>query len=102
MSRMRRSLRFLSSCSSSSFIAGISFLPVIEQKVFASNAAQDHAFQAVQIVKSVTRGFGDSRKHGRAWIVPNDAQQLAQDIGEIAVTAFFQGGQVFGKLGSRL
>src|SRR5439155_201396 len=43
---MRRSLRFFSSCSSSSLIfIRISFLPFIEQEVVASDATQDHAIE---------------------------------------------------------
>src|SRR2546422_7815400 len=62
---MRRSLRFFSSCSSSSLIfIGISFLPFIKQEVIAGDAAQDHAFEPVQVVETITGGFGDGREHG--------------------------------------
>src|SRR5437899_6162073 len=87
MSRMRRSLRFLSSCSSSSLIfIGISFLPFIEQEVIAGDAAQDHTFEPVQIVETVTGGFLDSQEHRLARILAKNPQQLAQSKGEKTVS----------------
>src|SRR5213593_845446 len=103
MSRMRRSLRFFRSCSSSSLIfIGISFFPFIEHEVIASDAVQDHAFEPVQVVEAVTGRLRYSRDHGWTRIFADNPQQLAQGKGEIAVSAFFKGGQIIGQFWSGL
>src|SRR5258706_13708162 len=98
---MRRSLRFFRSCSSSSLI----FLRIpfrFEHEVVASDAAQDHAFEPVQIVEAVTGGFRYSGEHGRARIFADDPQELSQSNGEIAVSALFERGQIICQFRSRL
>src|ERR1035438_935324 len=70
---MRRSLRFFSSCSSSSLIR----FP-IERKVLACHTAQDHPFQPVQIVKTTTAGLAHGPQQRFPWILPHQAQQLPQ------------------------
>src|ERR1700691_1390023 len=72
---MRRSLRFFSSCWSSSVIV---WSILIEQKVIARNASQNHAFQTVQIVKTVTAGFAGCGQQTIAGVLAKHAQQLAQ------------------------
>src|SRR5688572_31584225 len=99
---MRRSLRFFRCCSSSSLIfIGASF-PFVEQKVIASDTAQDHPFEPIQIVEAVTRGLRNSREHGWARILTKDPQQLAQGNSEITVSAFFECGQIVGQFRSGL
>ena len=49
-----------------------------EPEVFARDAAQDHAFHAVEVVEAVAGGFADGRKKGIARIFAHHAQQLAQ------------------------
>src|SRR5438034_6600701 len=98
---MWRSLRFFRSCSSSSLIFIRSSFR-FEQEVVASDAAQDHAFEPVQIVEAITGRFRYSRDDGLPGIFADDAQQLAQRNGEIAVSAFFERGQVIGQFRSCL
>ena len=69
---MRRSLRFFSSCSSSSVIVR----SLIQQKVFARHTAQDHPFQTVQIVKTITAGLTHGPQQRFPWILSHQAQQL--------------------------
>jgi len=72
---MRRSLRFFSNCSSSSVI-GIGVL--IQQKVVARHAAQNHPFQTVEIVKTVLGSFADRGQEWLARMFFEQAQQLPQ------------------------
>src|ERR1022692_5139170 len=73
---MRRSLRFFSSCSSSS-VMGIG-VRIQQQKVVARHAAQNHSLQAVEIVKSILRGFAHRGQEWFARIFPQQPQQLPQ------------------------
>src|SRR5437667_8944986 len=100
MSRMRRSLRFLSSCSSSSFIfiAGVSF-GFIELEEVARHAAQDHTFEAVHVVEAVTGGFVDGGAHGGAGIVADHTEQLAQ--GHDTELALTENRDISGQFGGR-
>src|SRR5712692_4070187 len=76
---MRRSLRFFSSCSSSSVISVRSF---VQQKVLARHAAQDHALHPVQVVKTVAGGLAHRAQQRFPWILPHQAQQLPQGKGD--------------------
>src|SRR5207247_4744638 len=98
---MWRSLRFFRSCSSSSLIFIRSSFR-FEQEVVASDAAPNHAVEPVQIVEAVTARFRHSREYGLTGIFADDPQQLAQSNGEIAVSAFFERGQIIGQFRSRL
>src|SRR5215210_6325103 len=70
---MRCSLRFLNSCSSSSVIV-ISF----QQEEVALDAAQNHALDAIKIIKSILRGLGDRAQKRLARILAQHTQQLPQ------------------------
>src|SRR5207245_6867897 len=72
----RRSLRFFSSCSSSS-VMGIG-ARIQQQKVIARHAAQNHSLQTVEIVKSILGGFAHRGQERLAWIFPEQSQQLPQ------------------------
>src|SRR5437763_16519252 len=91
---MRRSLRFFSSCSSSSVIVRFP----IEQKVFARNAAQDHPFQPVQIVKTITAGLAHGAQQRFPWILPYQSQQLPQGKRDYLTAPLFQPSDVVGQL----
>src|SRR5260370_20642328 len=73
---MRRSLRFFSSCSSSS-VMGIQ-VGIEQAKVVLRHAAQNHTFQPLQIVESVLGGFPDRGQERRARIFLQQPQQLPQ------------------------
>src|ERR1700733_5121991 len=94
---MRWSLRFFRSCSSSSFIFTWAFLPVIEQKVIACDTAQDHALKPVQVVETVTSGFGNGGEHRVAGIFLHHAQQLTQGNDEILAALLFESGEIAGQ-----
>src|SRR5471032_3436239 len=92
---MRRSLRFFSSCSSSSVIAGFPF----EQKVFACHAAQDHPLQPVQIVKTITAGLAHGAQQRFPWILPHQTQQLSQGKRDYLAAPLFQAHDIVGQFG---
>src|ERR1022692_1211388 len=54
---MRRNFRFFRNCSSSS-VMGIG-VRIQQQKVVVRHAAQNHAFQPVEIVETILGGFPD-------------------------------------------
>lgn len=70
-----------------------SSLPFIEQEVIASDAAQNHSFEPIQIVGTVTGGFRRSGDDGLARIAANDPRQLAQGNSEITVSPFSERGR---------
>src|SRR6266853_6181146 len=92
---MRRSLRFFSSCSSSSFIVRFP----IEQKVLACHTAQDHPFQPVQIVKTITAGLAHGAQERFPRILPHQAQQLPQGQRDHLAAPLFQPSYILGQLG---
>ena len=51
-------------------------LTVLEEKVFARHAAQDHAFQPVQIIETITGGFLHRRQQGCAGILTHQARAV--------------------------
>src|SRR5260370_37842608 len=73
---MRRSLRFFSSCSSSS-VMGLR-VGIQQSKVVVRHPAENHSFQPVEIVQSILGGFSDRRQEGLARIFLQQAQQLPQ------------------------
>src|SRR5438093_13536971 len=97
---MRRSLRFFSSWSSSSFIVIFSWVRM-EAEVFARDAAQDHPFQTVQVVESIAGRFFNSGEHGFTGIVADDAQQLAQGNNQILAATLLEGLKIVGDFGRR-
>ena len=70
---MRPSLRFFSNCSTSSVIGGI-----LQTKIVARDAAQNHPLQPVEIVKPILGGFAGGGKKWLARILAQQAQQLPQ------------------------
>src|ERR1017187_6137794 len=92
---MRRSLRFFSSCSSSSVIVGFPF----EQKIFACHTAQNHPFQSVQIVKTIPAGLAHGAQQRFPWILPHQAQQLPQGKRDYLAAPLFQPHDIVGQLG---
>src|SRR6516225_9179783 len=70
---MRPSLRFFSSCSTSSVI-----ISSIKHEVVTGNAAQDHAFEAIKIIETVVSRLFDGGQQRRPWIVTHQLQQLTQ------------------------
>src|SRR5664280_3300225 len=90
---MRRSLRFFSSCSSSSVIVGFPF----EQKVLPCHAAQDHPFHAIQIVKTIPSGLAHGAQQRFPWILPHQAQQLPQGKRDHLAAPLFQPHDIVGQ-----
>jgi hypothetical protein len=62
---------------------------VLPQEEVTLQAAQGHAFNAVEIVESVLRGLGDGAQKRLAGILAQPAQQLPQGKpGDLAALAF--------------
>src|SRR6516162_5298081 len=92
---MRFSLRFFSSCSSSSVI----FLwSPVEQKIFAGHAPEDHALQPVQVVKPVTGGLLYRAQQRFAWILAHELQQLPQGQRDDLAAPLLQARKIVGEL----
>src|SRR3974390_2869220 len=95
---MRRSLRFLSSCSSSSLIAGI----LVQPEEVALNAVQNHPFQTVQVVQAIAGGFSHGGKKRFSGIFAHQTKQLTQGQHYQLAAMLFQSGDVVGDLWRRL
>src|SRR5712691_12656205 len=99
---MRRSLRFLSSCSSSSLIFIGGAFRFIQQKVFARHTAQDHAFEPVHVVEAIAGSFVNGGDYRVTGIVADHAQQLAQDKDEGLASVLLERGEIAGQFGGGL
>src|SRR6516164_8564585 len=95
---MRRSLRFLSSCSSSSVIAGI----LVQPEEVALHAVQNHPFQAVQVVEAIAEGFSHGCQERLSWIFAHEAKHLTQGQHHQLAAMLFQRGEVISDLRYRL
>src|SRR6516225_808142 len=91
---MRRSLRFLSSCSSSSLIAGV----LVQPEEVSLHAVQDHAFQAVQVVEAIAEGFPHGGQERLSGIFAHQAKQLTQGQHHQLAAMLFQSGEVISDL----
>src|SRR5215472_15247633 len=91
---MRRSLRFLSSCSSSSLIARIPVQP----KEVTLHAVQNHPFQAVQVVEAKAEGFPHGGQEWLSGIFAHQAEQLTQGQHHQLAAMLFQSGEVISDL----
>src|SRR6516165_7925347 len=91
---MRRSLRFLSSCSSSSVIAGI----LVQPEEVALHAVQNHPFQAVQVVEAIAEGFSHGGQERLSGIFAHEAKQLTQGQHHQLAAMLFQRGEVISDL----
>src|SRR5258708_37757840 len=78
MRRLRPGLRFFGSCWSSSVIVGFPLVTRVEYKVSARHAPQDHAFEAVEVIQAVTRGFAGGPEQRLPRILAHHAQQGAE------------------------
>src|SRR6516164_3802968 len=95
---MRRSLRFLSSCSSSSVIAGI----LVQPEEVTLRAMQNHPFQAVQVVEAIAEGFPHGGQERLSGIFAHQAEQLTQGQHHQLAAMLFQSCDVVGDLWRRL
>src|ERR1700747_3332675 len=86
---MRRSLRFLDSCSSSSLI-DVS----IQAEEIPLHAAQNHAFQSVEIVEAIAAGLVHGSQERLSWIFAHHAAQLPQGQHHQFAAALFESGSV--------
>jgi len=73
----------------------------IDPEVFARDAAQDHAFQPVQVIESVASGFLNGGDQGFTGIVADHAEQLAQGNNQILAATLLEILNVIGDFGRR-
>ena len=71
----------------------------IDSEVVARDAAQDHPFQAIQIVESVAGRFVNGGQQRFTGIVANQAQQLAQGNNQILAATLLESLKVIGDFG---
>src|SRR5437879_10180383 len=95
---MHRSLRFLSSCSSSSLIAGFLLELFVQQEKVALHAAQNHSFQAVQVVEAIAGGFPHGGQERLPGIFPHQTEQLTQGQHHQLATVLFQSADIISDL----
>src|SRR6516225_2178244 len=94
---MRRSLRFLSSCSTSSVI-----ISSIKHEVITGDAAEDHTFQAVKIIETVMSRIFDGGQQRRARVITHQLQELTQSQTDHLAATLLERRDIVSQFGSGL
>src|SRR3990172_4241270 len=99
---MRVRWRLRKSCAISSFIVAALVVATARREEVASDAAQDHALQALEVEEAVGLGGADRLDYGPARVLAQEALEAAQRDRAAAGRSLLERGDVSGDLGSHL